>query len=224
MGSRGKKRSEVGEVPGDKRACSSVRRDAPGTENLSQSQPAVDSVSVSLSSVYHNGNMNTDQTGTSYSDRGHAHNILFGSSDSGVSGDVESVAERNALAAYGLRQFSGQPANLLRVISILGKKDVEESGLLAALTDLCEQLSFVERHLLPPPMVESLSPILVSLAKHETNPNIMLLAIRAVTYTCDVIPHAALIFVKHEAIPALSQRLIAIEYLDVAEQVLPTRF
>jgi E3 ubiquitin-protein ligase TRIP12 len=57
------------------------------------------------------------------------------------------------------------------------------------------------------------------LSRLESNPDIMLLAIRALTYLCDVFPRASVFLVKHNAIPAICQRLMAIEYLDVAEQV-----
>ncbi|KAL0309765.1 UNVERIFIED_CONTAM: E3 ubiquitin-protein ligase UPL4 [Sesamum radiatum] len=69
-------------------------------------------------------------------------------------------------------------------------------------------------------MVDSFSPVLVRLARHESNPDIMLLAIRAITYLCDVNPRSSGFLVRHDAVPALCQRLMAIEYLDVAEQCL----
>ncbi|KAJ0028429.1 hypothetical protein Pint_35570 [Pistacia integerrima] len=69
-------------------------------------------------------------------------------------------------------------------------------------------------------MADSLSPVLVKLARHESNPEIMLLAVRAITYLCDVFPRSSSLLVRHDAVPALCQRLMAIEYLDVAEQCL----
>jgi E3 ubiquitin-protein ligase TRIP12 len=68
-------------------------------------------------------------------------------------------------------------------------------------------------------MADLLSPVLVRLSRHDSNPDIMLLAIRALTYLCDVFPRASVFLVRHDAIPAICQRLMAIEYLDVAEQV-----
>ncbi|KAJ1387674.1 HECT, E3 ligase catalytic domain [Sesbania bispinosa] len=58
------------------------------------------------------------------------------------------------------------------------------------------------------------------LAKHESNPDIMLFSIRAITYICDLYPRSAGFLVRHDAVPALCQRLLAIEYQDVAEQCL----
>ncbi|KAM0906368.1 hypothetical protein ACQ4PT_016794 [Festuca glaucescens] len=51
------------------------------------------------------------------------------------------------------------------------------------------------------------------------SPDEMLLAVRAVTYLCDAIPRAADAVVRHGLLPVLCSRLLAIEYLDVAEQV-----
>nr|CAD1817569.1 unnamed protein product [Ananas comosus var. bracteatus] len=48
----------------------------------------------------------------------------------------------------------------------------------------------------------------------------MLLAVRAMTYLCDAMPRLADAVVRHGALPVLCQRLLAIEYLDVAEQCL----
>ncbi|CAM8924666.1 unnamed protein product [Rhodiola kirilowii] len=219
MESRGQKRSEVGELPMDKRACSSFRRDAPGSENPSESQAAVNLVSSTVSEP-HDGGMETDHAGTNYSEGEHENNSAYGSCDSEGSEDEGIEPERHYLAAYQQGRSSDQLAKLSKVISNLSKQDVDDSEQLAALTDLCEQLSFLNGNSITSAMAESLSPILVRLAKHETNPNIMLLAIRAITYTCDVFPRAVGFFVKHQAVPALCQRLTSIEYLDVAEQCL----
>ncbi|KAL2549669.1 E3 ubiquitin-protein ligase [Forsythia ovata] len=68
-------------------------------------------------------------------------------------------------------------------------------------------------------MADSLSPILVKLTRHESNPDIVLLALRAMTYLCDINPQSSSFLVRHDVVPALCQRLMAIEYLDVAKQV-----
>uniref|UniRef100_A0A7N0TV78 HECT-type E3 ubiquitin transferase n=1 Tax=Kalanchoe fedtschenkoi TaxID=63787 RepID=A0A7N0TV78_KALFE len=216
MEGRGQKRPELGELPMDKRACS---RNAPGSEYPIHIQAAANSVSSPLSE-FHDGDMDADHTGTSYSEGEHEDNSAYGSCDSEGSAGEGSVPARNSLATYHRSQSSDQLAKLSKVISNLSKPDANESALSTTLTDLCEQLSFFNGYSLASVMVDSLSSILVKLAKHETSPNIMLLAIRAITYTCDVFPRAVGFFVKHEAVPALCQRLIAIEYLDVAEQCL----
>ncbi|CAA3009185.1 E3 ubiquitin-protein ligase UPL4 [Olea europaea subsp. europaea] len=41
---------------------------------------------------------------------------------------------------------------------------------------------------------------------------------RAITYLCDVNPRSSSFFIRQDVVPGLCQRLMEIEYLDVAEQ------
>ncbi|KAM3276178.1 hypothetical protein ACQJBY_044523 [Aegilops geniculata] len=52
------------------------------------------------------------------------------------------------------------------------------------------------------------------------SPDEMLLAVRAITCLCYAMPCAADTVVRHRLLPVLCSRLLAIEYLDVAEQCL----
>ncbi|KAK9289472.1 hypothetical protein L1049_007627 [Liquidambar formosana] len=131
---------------------------------------------------------------------------------------MESI-DRIVLRDYQRSRSSGDHGKLKRILSSLSE-EVEDSGQLAALTELCEVLSFCSESSMSSLMSDSFSPALVKLAKHECNPDIMLLAIRAITYMCDVFPRSAGFLVRHDAVPALCQRLMAIEYMDVAEQCL----
>ena len=54
----------------------------------------------------------------------------------------------------------------------------------------------------------------------EHNPDIMLLAARALTFMADVLPSSCGAIVRHEAVPAFCARLLTIEYIDLAEQSL----
>lgn len=56
-------------------------------------------------------------------------------------------------------------------------------------------------------------------AAAAASPDVMLLSVRAITYLCDAMPRAADAVVRHGLLPLLCSRLLAIEYLDVAEQV-----
>ncbi|CAD6266207.1 unnamed protein product [Miscanthus lutarioriparius] len=51
-------------------------------------------------------------------------------------------------------------------------------------------------------------------------PDVILLSVRAITYLCDAMPRAGDAVVRHGLLPVLCSRLLAIEYLDVAEQCL----
>ncbi|CAL5388021.1 unnamed protein product [Camellia sinensis] len=211
MGNRGQKRAEtIDELPADKRACTSLEF-RPSSSNSSVQAP----MNYTNSTTEVHGDMDTS---SSYS--GSIHSEGEGEKDSAYgSCDSDGEQRQNALRDYQRYRSSGDHGKFKKVLSSLDQEG-EESGTLAALTELCELLSFCADSSLSSLMADSVSPILVKLARHENNPNIMLLAIRAITYLCDVHPRSSGFLVRHDAVPALCQRLIAIEYLDVAEQCL----
>jgi E3 ubiquitin-protein ligase TRIP12 len=97
-------------------------------------------------------------------------------------------------------------------------------AVLAALTELCEALSFCTEDAGGYFPTEAAAKALVRLARGgdggaAASPDEMLLALRAITYLCDAMPRAADAVVRHGLLPVLCSRLLAIEYLDVAEQV-----
>lgn len=204
MGNRGQKRADAAEeLPADKRACSSLEF-RPSTSNSSiqapmSSTPEVRDVDMDTSS---------STSGSTRSEGEGERESAYGSCDSD-----------NNYRAYYRRQSSGDQSKFNKVLSHLNE-DLDESGQLSALTELCELLSFCSDSSLSGLIADSFSPVLVKLARHESNPDIMLLAIRAITYFCDVHPRSSSFLVRHDAVPALCQRLMAIEYLDVAEQCL----
>lgn len=60
----------------------------------------------------------------------------------------------------------------------------------------------------------------VQLLGMEHNPDVMLLAARALTFMADVLPASCGAIVRHGAVPAFCARLLTIEYIDLAEQSL----
>ena len=60
----------------------------------------------------------------------------------------------------------------------------------------------------------------VQLLNAEHNPDVMLLAARAITFLADVLPSSCSSIVRHGAVPAFCARLLTIEYIDLAEQSL----
>lgn len=70
-------------------------------------------------------------------------------------------------------------------------------------------------------------PLLVRTQVHclntEHNPDMMLLAARALTFMADVLPNSCGSIVRHGAVAAFCQRLLTIEYIDLAEQSLQVR-
>uniref|UniRef100_A0A6N2LAS4 HECT-type E3 ubiquitin transferase n=1 Tax=Salix viminalis TaxID=40686 RepID=A0A6N2LAS4_SALVM len=212
MGNRGQKRTEMlNELPSDKRACSSLEF-RPSSSNSS--------IQAQINSENHNAETHDADMDTSSSGSASSHSDEEEPERDSAYGSCDSEGPRHSsLREYQRQRSSGDHSRLRDCLSNL-TEGTEPSGQLAALTELCEVLSFCTEDSLSSTMADSLSPVLVMLSRHESNPDIMLLAIRAFTYLCDVFPRASIFLVRHNAIPAICQRLMAIEYLDVAEQCL----
>lgn len=113
---------------------------------------------------------------------------------------------------------SHQNGRLKKILSGL-RADGEEGRQVEALTQLCEMLSICTEESLTTFSVDSFVPVLVGLLNHESNPDIMLLAARAITHLCDVLPSSCSAVVHYGAVPCFCARLLTIEYMDLAEQV-----
>lgn len=113
---------------------------------------------------------------------------------------------------------SQQSGRLKKILSGL-RADGEEGRQVEALTQLCEMLSIGTEESLGSFSVDSFVPVLVGLLNHESNPDIMLLAARALTHLCDVLPSSCSAVVHYGAVPCFCARLLTIEYMDLAEQV-----
>ncbi|KDP29070.1 hypothetical protein JCGZ_16459 [Jatropha curcas] len=219
MGNRGQKRAEIiEEFPADKRACSSLEfRPSSSNSSIQTNINSISSTPETRDAGTHDADMDTSSSGSASSrseEEDHERDSAYGSCDSD-----EAIPGRSSLHNYQRQRSFGDHGRLRSALSTLSE-GTESSGLLAALTELCEVLSFCTEDSLSSMMADSLSPVLVQHARHESNPDIMLLAIRALTYLCDVFPRASAFLVRHDAVPVLCQRLMAIEYLDVAEQCL----
>lgn len=204
MGNRGQKRTEnVDALPADKRPCSSTEF-RPSTSNSV--------VHTTMSSIHesHHGDIDTSSSSSS---------STSGSSEGEKDSAYGSCESDNSYRDYYRRQLLGNQGKFKGVLSSLSKES-EESALVAALTELCDLLSFSPDSSMSNIMADSFSPVLVRLARYESNTTIMLLAVRAMTYLCDVHPRSSAYLVNHDAVPALCRRLMAFEFLDVAEQCL----
>ncbi|KAL8039502.1 hypothetical protein ABFX02_10G041200 [Erythranthe guttata] len=205
MENRGQKRTEdVDELPADKRPCSSLEF-RPSSSNSSPQTP------MSTAHESQDADMDTSSStsGSIRSEGGEGEKeSVYGSCDSD-----------NGVHDYYRHRIGNDQSKFKKMLSSLSE-EVDESGQLALLTELCELLSFCSDSSLSSLMVDSFSPILVRLSRHETNPDIMLLAIRALTYLCDVNSRSSGFLVRHDAVPVLCQRLMTMEFLDVAEQCL----
>ncbi|XP_011046694.1 PREDICTED: E3 ubiquitin-protein ligase UPL3-like isoform X1 [Populus euphratica] len=119
----------------------------------------------------------------------------------------------------GSGSSSHQSGRLKKILSGL-RADGEEGKQVEALTQLCEMLSIGTEESLSTFSVDSFVPILVGLLNNESNPDIMLLAARAITHLCDVLPSSCAAVVHYGAVSCFVARLITIEYMDLAEQSL----
>ncbi|KAK3038394.1 hypothetical protein RJ639_030560 [Escallonia herrerae] len=218
MGNRGQKRAEVvEELPADKRACSSLEFKPSSSSSPEQNRMT----STASTQEAQDGDMETSSSTSESQSEGEGERVSRGERGSGY-GSCDSDEEDGRLNSLRDRQYqrsSSDRGRLERVLSSL-TGGVEQSGQLAALTELCEVLSFSTEDSFSSRMTDTLTPVLVRLSGHESNPDIMLLAIRAITYLCDVHSQSSEYLLRYNAVTALCQRLLAIEYLDVAEQCL----
>lgn len=119
----------------------------------------------------------------------------------------------------GSASSSHQTGRLKKILSGL-RADGEEGKQVEALTQLCDMLSIGTEDSLSTFSVDSFVPVLVGLLNHESNPDIMLLAARALTHLCDVLPSSCAAVVHYGAVSCFCARLLTIEYMDLAEQSL----
>ncbi|OVA09927.1 HECT [Macleaya cordata] len=221
MENRGRKRTEsADQLPSDKRACSISSELKPGSSNSSLQTHMGSNTSVSEhQDCEMEASSSASISGRSDGGETEKDSSTYGSCDSdGL--DESEQKQRSHHHEYNPRRYSGDQEKFKKILSNLTDESSGPSGQLAALTQLCDVLSFCTDSSISSYTADSLSPVLVRLANHETNPDIMLLAIRAITYLCDVLPRSSAFLVRHDAVNALCARLMAIEYLDVAEQCL----
>ncbi|XP_057456554.1 E3 ubiquitin-protein ligase UPL3 [Lotus japonicus] len=123
-------------------------------------------------------------------------------------------------SAMGVSGSSSHQSGRLKKILFGLRADGEEGRQVEALTQLCELLSIGTEESLSTFSVDSFVPVLVGLLNHESNPDVMLLAARALTHLCDVLPSSCAAVVHYGAVSIFCARLLTIEYMDLAEQSL----
>ncbi|CAA0807744.1 E3 ubiquitin-protein ligase UPL3 [Striga hermonthica] len=153
--------------------------------------------------------------------RGVADNGNDGASDPTVlEGLLRKIsAEMSDIIAASSSTASQQSERLNRILSDL-RAEGEESQQVEALMELTEVLSMATEASLRSFSYDSFVPVLVGLVNYESNPNIMLLAARALTHLVDVVPSSCGEVVRYGAVPCFVARLLSIEYMDLAEQSL----
>ncbi|XP_031485400.1 E3 ubiquitin-protein ligase UPL4 [Nymphaea colorata] len=127
--------------------------------------------------------------------------------------DAREHYDPNSSSLFGPNK--GHLKKICSSLKLVSSLDIQ----LANLTELCDVLSLCTEDSISFSCTESLVPTLIGLAKHD-NPEIMLLAIRAFTHICNIMPLSSLFISRHDVVPTLCARLMVIEYIDVAEQCL----
>jgi len=88
------------------------------------------------------------------------------------------------------------------------------------LTELCEVLSVGTEESVTSVSLESLVPLVVQCLNPPSSPDMMLLAARVLTHMLEVLPASASVIAQSGAVQPLCASLLAIEYIDLAEQSL----
>lgn len=70
--------------------------------------------------------------------------------------------------------------------------------------------------------VDSFVLVLVGLLNPESNLDIMLLVARAITHLVDILPSSCAVVVHYGAVNCFRARVLTIEYMNLAEQLLHT--
>ncbi|KAF5188287.1 E3 ubiquitin-protein ligase [Thalictrum thalictroides] len=207
MDNRSRKREELSDqLPADKRVCSSADVIKPGSSNSS--------VQTQMNSTSESPDCEMEATSSSASVSGRSEGDVEKDYSSG-SDDMDDSDERHrSIRAYYNGRLSVDQGKIRKIVSSLEEKAGPDSQL-AALTELCDVLSFSAEEL-PSSSANLLAPLIVTLAKDGNNPDVILLSVRCITYLCE----SSEVLVQHDVVPALCARLLNIEYLDVAEQCL----
>ena len=90
------------------------------------------------------------------------------------------------------------------------------------MTELCDLLCMGTEETLHGFSTDQFLPPLINLINCEASPEIMLQACRGIAYILEAIPQASPDVVRHGSIAPLCSKLMAIQYIDVAEQALMT--
>ena len=112
----------------------------------------------------------------------------------------------------------GGGSRVKSILAMLGEDD--EGQQLTGLTELCEYLAVATEETMVTFPIDQAVPLLIGFLGHEHNPDVMLLAARALTNLADVFPPSCTYIIRHGAVPVFCARLLTIEYIDLAEQSL----
>ncbi|GIL61901.1 hypothetical protein Vafri_16276, partial [Volvox africanus] len=145
---------------------------------------------------------------------------VFGRNFSGAGSALQGLLRKLGAGFDDMMPMGGVSGSRMKAI-MQGLRQTEDEGAqLSSLSELNELLSISSEDNLAAFPTESMVPLLIQLLNSEQNPDIMLMAARALTFLADVLPQSCGAIVRHGAVPAFCARLLTIEYIDLAEQSL----
>lgn len=112
--------------------------------------------------------------------------------------------------------LGGSSQRLKSYIAMLNSETQEEQ--ITGLTELCDYISISSEDTMISFPVEQVVPSLVEFLDTSSRPDVMLLAARAITLLADLCPASTSSIVRCGGLKALCDKLMNIEYIDVAEQ------
>ncbi|XP_074331245.1 E3 ubiquitin-protein ligase UPL3-like [Apium graveolens] len=193
-------------------------------ERNRESRDAERGLGLNMESTGNGGDGDEDEDDhDSESDAGMLHHNLTSASSAlqgllrKLGAGLDDLLPSSAMAAAA--SSSHQSSRLKKILSGL-QADGEEGRQIEALTQLCEMLSIGTEDSLSSFPVESFVPVLVNFLSYTDNADIMLLAARALTHLCDVLPTSCATVVHYGAVSSFVDKLLTIEYMDLAEQSL----
>ena len=145
-------------------------------------------------------------------------------------GGLLSGGRSHASMSETLRQLSGYVSGISQrmrdILSNLKQKD-DPSTQLIALQDLSELLLIsnednLSGHFSPDQFVKELVSLMQPNDFGEENPEMMLLACRCIANLMEALPASTAVVVYSGAVPILCQKLLEIDFIDLAEQALST--
>jgi len=123
----------------------------------------------------------------------------------------------------GMNDFTSQHSmgreKMDTLLAGLGE-NADESQQLTCLTELCNFLSIGTEDTVSGFRSDAFAPLLVQCMRKEHNIDIMLLAARALTHLMEALPSSCATVVAAGAVPVFCEKLLAIEFIDLAEQCL----
>lgn len=111
-------------------------------------------------------------------------------------------------------QFGGGTSRILSLVAMMKSGEITDQ--MTGVSELCEYLSISTEESMITFPVDQVIPVLVELL--DLSPEVMLLSTRAITQLMDIHPSSARQLSHCGGIETLCNKLVCIEYIDVAEQ------